>query len=522
MGSTMKERRLEQPAESAESKEEKTMEIPKPVMEASQQLEKENFQAYLAGGCVRDFLLDKKPADWDITTNAKPEEIQKIFPNSIYENQFGTVAVKTESEDPTTKIIEITTFRKEGKYTDKRHPDEITFAETLEEDLSRRDFTINAMAARCAGAKQCEIIDPFGGQKDLKEKTIRAVGNPDERFKEDALRLMRAVRLAARLGFEIEEKTAKAVKDNAGLIEFIAEERIAEELCKLLMAEKAAAGIQKLEETELLKYVLPELREGIGMEQNLHHLYAVFEHNLRSLEYAAQKNFPLDLRLAALLHDIGKSRTRKWENKAQGMKIREGKRGDWTFYGHQMVGARMALEILDRLHFPKKMTEKIVLLIREHMFTYDPDIVTLKGVRRLIRRVGLENIPDLFKVREADRIGSGSPKAWPYRLRHLEAMVEKVKHDPVSPKMLKITGHDVMEVLKIEPGPKIGQLLAILLEEVLDEPKINVKENLLKRIKELGELPENELGGLAEKAKKSAMEAQERIDEEIKKKYFVK
>ncbi len=489
---------------------EKTMEIPKSVLEISKELEEAGFESYLVGGCVRDFLLDRKPKDWDITTKARPEEVQKLFPDNIYENQFGTVGVKVENDDPTVKIVEVTTFRKEGKYTDKRHPDEITFAKNLEEDLSRRDFTVNAMAARCSNGKKCEIVDPFGGQKDLRDKLIRAVGNPDERFKEDALRLMRAIRFSAQLNFEIEKDTAEAIERNAGLIEFIAKERIAEEFIKLVMSDGAVEGIKKMQNLGILKYVLPELEEGVDVKQNKHHIYTVFEHGIKSLEYAVGERMPLDLRLAALLHDIGKSRTKQGEGE------------DSTFYGHQVVGMKMILEILDKFHFPKKITEKIALLVREHMFVYDPEAVSLKGVRRLLRRVGPENIEGLLKLREADRIGSGVPKAQPYRLRYLKAMIEKVKNDPISAKMLAVSGEDAMKILKIEPGPKVGYVLSVLLEEVLDDPEKNLRKNLEARIKDLGKLSDEELKKLGEDSKKSAVEAQERIDNELKKKYFVK
>ncbi|MEK9186686.1 MAG: HD domain-containing protein [Patescibacteria group bacterium] len=519
------------------------MEIPKEIESVSKKIAEAGFESYLVGGCVRDYLLDKKPKDWDFTTNAKPEEILKIFPDSVYENQFGTVGVKTRSENSATALVEVTTFRKEGKYTDKRHPDEITFAKTVEEDLSRRDFTVNAIAIELtsdhrqggAGKRQAtsnktrahvatpmSLIDPFGGQKDLEKKIIRAVGNADERFKEDALRLMRAVRFSAQLGFEIEKDTASAAEKNAGLLEFIAKERIAEELSKLLMTENAADGIRRMSKLGLLKYVVPELEEGVEMEQNKHHIYTVFEHNVRALDYAAQQNFPLELRIASLLHDVGKPRTRVFKSDSRGAKTYRGKKGDWTFYQHQYAGEKMAVEILDRLKFPKKMIEEIALLVREHMFVYDPELVTEKGVRRLVNRVGPENIDNLFSVREADRIGSGVAKAVPYRLRHLKAMIEKVKKDPISVKMLKVNGNDVIKELKIEPGPKVGQILSILLEETLDNPKLNEKEKLIKKIHELNKFSEKELQKMMAAAKKKAANVQKRIDEEVMKKYFVK
>lgn len=483
--------------------------IPKEVLYIAEALTKHKFEAFLVGGCVRDLLLGKSPKDWDIATDARPEEIQKIFPDSVYENSFGTVGVKTDSEDQDLKIVEVTTYRLEGRYTDKRHPDEVKFAKTIEEDLSRRDFTINALALGFTEEKAQRITDPFDGQKDLKAKLIRAVGNPEERFNEDALRLMRAVRFSAQLNFKIEEKTAAALKKRAGLLEFIAKERVRDELEKLIMTENAVKGIDEMRSLGLLKHVLPELEEGIGVGQNKHHVYTVYEHNTKSFEYAVSKNFPLDLRIASLLHDVGKPRTKRGEG------------SDSTFYGHQVVGERMVFEIMDRLRFPKTMAEKVALLVREHMFVYDPETVTLAGVRRLLRRVGTENIDDLFKVREADRIGSGVPKAQPYRLRYLKAMVEKVQKDPISPKMLKIKGDAVMEILKIEPGPRVGRILAVLLDEVLENPEFNAGDKLKERVIELGHLSEQELEGLTAKAKKNAEEAQKRIDDEIKKKYFV-
>ena len=489
------------------------LEIPKEVTAIAETLGKHKYKVYLVGGCVRDLLIGREVNDWDIATDAKPEEIQKIFPDSVYENAFGTVAVKMgiRNQESGIRVVEITTFRLEGKYTDKRHPDEVKFAKTIEEDLGRRDFTINAIAMEVGSGKleKGKLIDPYGGQSDLKEKIIRAVGNPGERFQEDALRLMRAVRFSAQLGFRIEEKTEAAIKKHAGLLEFIAKERIRDELTKTVMSENAVQGILELQKLGLLKYVMPELEEGVGVGQNKHHIYTVFEHNLKSFEYAVKQNFALDVRMASLLHDVGKPRTKQGEGP------------DCTFYSHQVVGERMVLNMLDRLRFPRDMVEKAALLVREHMFVYDPETVTLSGVRRLVRRAGPENMDDLLRLREADRIGSGVPKAQPYRLRYLKAMIEKVQKDPIHPKMLKIKGNDVMEILKIEPGPKVGKVLAVLLDEVLESLGLNQGEILKKRVQELGRFSEKELEKLADKAKENAKEVQQRIDDEIKRKYFV-
>ncbi len=484
--------------------------IPDEILEIGEKFQNNNFQAYLVGGCVRDILLAHKPKDWDIATDAKPEEIQKIFPNSIYENQFGTVGVKTDSKDENLKIVEITTFRLEGKYTDKRHPDEIKFAKTIEDDLSRRDFTVNAFALSLTEGMAQEIIDFFGGQEDLKNKIIRAVGEPEKRFSEDALRLVRAIRFASELDFQIEEKTGEAIKERAGLLEMIAKERIREELVKIIMLDSAAEGVSLLEKFGLLKYMMPELIEGVGVDQNKHHIYTVFEHGLRSLDYAAKNNYSLEIRLAALLHDIGKPKTKRGEGENS------------TFYNHEMVGAKMTLRLLDRLRFPKDLSEKVIHLVRYHLFYYNVGEVTEAGVRRFISRVGVENIDDFIKLRQADRIGSGVPKAVPYKIRHLLFMVEKVKHDPVSPKMLKVGGNDVMKILNIGSSPKIGYILAILLDEVINEPAKNTKKNLEFRIKDLGKLSESELMKLSRKAGERKEEFESGVEKEMKKKYYVK
>ncbi len=473
-------------------------------------LEHAGFEAYLVGGCVRDLLLGRTPKDWDIATNATPDRVQQLFPDSVYENAFGTVGVKTDSEDPTLKIVEVTTYRIEGKYTDMRHPDEVRFAATIAEDLSRRDFTVNAMAMNLhAGAAQ-EIIDPFQGQADLKARVIRAVGDPEARFQEDALRILRAVRFSAQLGFTLDHATEAAMKKYAGLLEAISKERIRDEFMKMIMTDHAHEAIRLMARDGILAYVVKELGEGIDVGQNKHHIYSVFEHNVRALQYAVEQHFDLDVRVASLLHDVGKPRSKRGEGP------------DCTFYGHQVVGERMALQILDRLRFPKDMTERIALLIREHMFVYDPDTVTDAGARRLVRRVGKENLDALFQVREADRIGSGVPKAQPYRLRHLKFRIEKVSKDPVSAKMLKVNGEDVIREAGLTPGPKVGFILAILLEEVLDDPSLNTKEGLIAKVHQLAQLDEAHLQEMAKFARRSADEAQTRIEEEMKKKYFVR
>lgn len=480
--------------------------IPAEVAKAAAELEKAGFSAYLVGGCVRDLILGRDPKDWDITTEAKPEEIQKIFPESVYENNFGTVGVKTESEDTKLKIIEITTFRVEGKYSDKRHPDEVRFAKTLEEDLSRRDFTVNALAMSPKG----DIVDPYGGQKDIKEKVIRTVGNPKARFDEDALRLMRAVRFSSELDFEIDFNTRRAIEEKAGLLEAIAKERIRDELVKVLACDRAAAGIILLEEVDLLRYIMPEVREGLGVGQNKHHIYTVFEHNVRALDYAAKKNYSMEVRMAALLHDVAKP------------KVKKGDGPDSTFYNHDLVGGRMAVQILDNLRFSKEFVEHVAHLVKYHLFYYNVGEVTDAGVRRFLNRVGPEYLDDLIKVREADRIGSGVPKAVPYKLRHLLFMIDKVRRDPISPKMLKVDGKTVMEEAGIPPSAKVGQILAVLLEEVLEDPSRNDKKKLVARVRELNELSEKKLSELASRGREKAEEFESGVEEGLKKRHYVK
>jgi len=477
------------------------MELPNEIQEIIKKLNSSGFQGYAVGGCVRDLLLGKEPKDWDITTNAKPEEIQKLFPEHVYENTFGTVAIKTGSEKPELALVEVTPYRIEGKYTDKRHPDNVKFADKLEDDLSRRDFTVNALAMDIDG----KITDLFNSQKDLRSKVIRTVGGPGERFGEDSLRLLRAVRLATILGFKIEKKTLEAINKNADWLLAISKERVRDEFIKIINSDNAYDGIILLWETGLLKHVVPELLEGVGVEQNLHHIYTVWEHITRALKYASEKNYSIEVRLASLFHDIGKPRSKRGEGRNS------------TFYGHEVIGAKMVAEIMSRLKFPKDQAEKIIKLVRYHMFYYNPEEVTESSVRRLLVKIGLENIEDLIKVREADRIGSGRPKAVPYKLRHLQYIVDKVSHDPISVKMLKVDGEDVMKELNTQPGPKIGLILNYLLAEVVDDPTKNTRECLEQRIHELDKKSPEELRESLEKIEKA-------IDEEEKermKKYYV-
>ena len=481
------------------------MDIPQEVKTILETLQAKGFKAYAVGGCVRDLLLGVEPKDWDITTDANPAQIQEFFPKNFYANDFGTVTVLTGSQISNLQNIEITPFRTESMYEDRRHPGKVEWAKTIEEDLSRRDFTINAMALDLAK----NIIDPFEGQIDLKAKLVRAVREPQERFEEDALRLMRAVRFATVLGFRLEEKTFEAICQKAKNLKDVSAERVRDELMKIVACPRAHKGIELMRETGLLQIVLPELLEGYKVGQNKHHKFDVYEHSLKSLEYADKKDFPTLVKLASLLHDIGKPKTKR----GQGINS--------TFYGHEVVGGRMAARIMERLKFSKKEAEKVVSLVRYHLFYYNAGEVTESSVRRLIRNVGTQNVEDLLLVRQADRIGSGCPKAEPYKLRHLRYIIDKVSQDPISPKMLKLNGNDLMQLLGVAPGPKIGQILDVLLERVIDDPALNDQEILSKMAKELAAMPEKELLSMRAQANKGIDSANEQADKSIKKKHRV-
>lgn len=496
------------------------MKTPEYLNNSIELLEKAGFEAWIVGGCVRDLLMGKAPNDWDLTTSAKPEEVLKVFPTAHYENDFGTVIlpIKNEKEE-VLDVLEITTYRSEEGYVDRRRPDKIVFETELDADLSRRDFTVNALAMRSEKSSLSlnedlkkfvinkngwQIIDLFGGVKDIDKRIIRAVGEPLDRFKEDSLRMMRAVRFTCQLGFKMEEKTERAIVKMAGALKFIARERVAIELIKILKSDRPYEGIMGLHNTKLLQYILPEMESGVGMDQNHHHIFTVFEHGVLALKYCPSTDWRV--RLASLIHDIGKPKTRKIID------------GAATFYNHEYVGAKLANKICKMLKFSAPDTEKITNLVRNHMFYYNVGEVTAASVRRLIKKAGEDNLKDLIDLRIADRLGSGTKKAVPYKLRHLQYMFEKVRHDPVSVKMLKINGNDLMEDLKIQPSPKIGEILDVLLGEVIEDPALNEKEYLSKRAGELNDMDGAELRA---KAKELIEEKNQEEDQKMKKGFRV-
>ena len=453
--------------------------IPSEIQTMYQTFHDAGFNLYLVGGCVRDILQKRTPKDWDLATDATPEEMLKLFPDAFYDNIFGTVGIPVEAlrETEHSGVVEITTFRTEQRYDDRRHPTEIAWGKTIEEDLSRRDFTMNAIAIKFATRNpqfETNIIDPFNGQNDIKNKLIRAVGDPNERFKEDALRLMRAIRFAAQLGFRIEDQTLQAITHDAPLLSEIAGERIRDELLKLLASDYPYEGVMLLKNTGLLHQILPELVEGIGISQKRpgrHHKDDVFTHNVLALKCCPSPD-PI-VRFATLIHDAGKPRV-----------ARSDENGLVIFHNHEVVGARMSYEICNRLHFSKKQREKITKLIRWHMFTVDEHI-TDSAVRRFIRRIGVDNVKDMMDIRVGDRLGGGTQTAESWRLKLFKQRVEEqLAPAPFSINDLAIDGNDIMKELNLEPSRKIGEILHKLFEEVDEDLSKNTKEYLLERIKE--------------------------------------
>ncbi|MDO8582990.1 MAG: HD domain-containing protein [bacterium] len=454
-----------------------TEHIPEEILEVYNKVQKAGFEAYLVGGSIRNLLLKKPVKDWDMTTNATPEQILKIFPHGFYDNKFGTVGVPIDLDNQK-KVVEITTFRTEDGYSDSRHPEKVSWGKSIEEDLARRDFTINSIALEIATSDKRQainLIDPFNGQQDIKDKLIRAVGDPKARFKEDALRLLRGIRIATELSFNIEEKTRIEITTDAPLIEKVSGERIRIELLRILASDSAYEGIMLLKDTKLLEHILPELIEGIGISQvrpGRHHTDDVFTHNILSLKFCPSTD-PI-VRFAAFLHDVGKPKV-----------MGKDEDGLVIFYNHEIAGANIARDICDRLKFSKKEKDKIVNLIRWHMFTVD-EKVSDAGIRRFIRKIGVENVKDMMDLRVGDRLGGGTQTAESWRLKLFKQRIEdQLKPLPFSINDLAIDGNDIIKELKIKPGPKIGEILQKLFLEVDEDLSKNKKELLLKRIKEL-------------------------------------
>lgn len=442
-------------------------ELPKSVKEILEKFDKAGYEIYIVGGAVRDLLMGRATNDWDFTTNAAPDQILKVVPGGLYNNDFGTVF--TDNPDDPERPHEITTFRTEEGYEDFRHPKKVVWGKSLEEDLARRDFTINALALD----KNLKIIDLYGGQKDIDNKLVKAVGNPDERFSEDALRMMRAIRIASELGFTIEDKTFEAIKKNATLINKIAKERVKEELFKLMGSPNPYEGILLFRDSGLMNEILPELEKCFGVEQKSpgrHHIYDVGTHLLMALKFC--KSQDVVTRFATLIHDIGKPQTyRKLDS------------GTITFYNHEMVSTRIAENIADRLRFSKKEKDKLLILVRWHQFTVD-EHQTDSAIRRVLRNVGLENMEDMLALRVADRLGGGARET-SWRLEEFKKRLIEVQKEPFSVKDLKIDGNDIMKELNLKPGPEVGEILQKLFDGVIEKKVENDKEALLKELKSI-------------------------------------
>lgn len=492
--------------------------IPENVSQLCRLLQANGFESYLVGGCVRDTIMKREPKDWDIATNALPEQMVSLFESNnlraVYENDFGTVAVVFEELplESVSRTIEVTTYRTEGEYLDSRHPSELSFVSDITIDLARRDFTVNAIAY---DPEKLVFIDPHQGLKDIESKCLRAVGNPIERFTEDALRIMRCIRFTAQLGFTCDSETLAAAATLIDKLEFVSRERIRDEFIKIINSGSPAMALMLLARMDGMKHLIPELLEGDGCEQKGEHVYDVLNHLLYALQHAADRGFTFDIRLAALLHDIGKPRTRRWDG------TKAGGAGKYTFYGHEVVGAKMSKKILENLKFPRETVERIVNFVRWHMFFSDPEKITLSAVRRLIRNIGPENIWDLMKVRECDRVGMKKVEA-SYRLRTFFAMIEQVINDPIDVKMLKINGDYMISELSMKPGRRMGWILHALLEEVIENPEKNTLEFLVKRTLELDQLSDPDLKELGEQAKETKEEAQEEQVAEFHAKHHVK
>ena len=481
--------------------------VPSEARETCETLKKAGFEAYLVGGCVRDLLLDKEPKDWDITTNANPEQIQALFRETFYENNYGTVGIVTQSENPRLKVIEATPYRIESEYSNARHPDEVRFSDKLSDDLKRRDFTVNAIAYDPISR---EMVDEHEGREDLKRRTIRTVGSAEERFEEDALRLLRAIRISAELDFTISYETTSAIASKAAQLEKISRERVRDEFVRIVESPRPMQALYMAQKLGMLRCIAVDLEHGIGCDQNQAHSYDVFEHNLRALQHAADNKWSLEVRLAALFHDIGKPAVRE----------RSEQKNDWTFHGHDVAGAKITRKLMQSLHFSRETTDNVSNLVRWHMFFSDPDTVTLAAVRRTINRVGKDHIHELLQLRMCDRIGTGRPKEQPFRLRKYMSMVDEALRDPISVSMLGIDGGKLIELGEV-PGPRIGWILHALLEEVLDDPVKNTTEYLENRSLDLAKLADGELKELGEAGKDRKTGEEEREVGKLRKKHHV-
>ncbi len=457
--------------------------------------EERGYEIYLVGGGVRRVLSGQRPINPDLTTNATPQQTQEVLKefDTYYENDFGMVGLKHNDD-----IYEITTFRSEKGYSDFRRPDKVIWGKSLEEDIKRRDFTMNTMVMGRRDGKY-KLIDTQGGLDDFERGIIRTVGNPKERFGEDALRMMRAVRFATTLSFQIEKETLEGIVSQAPVMGKISRERVRDELFKIIKSDYPADGIRLLINTGLMEHIIPELLEGKGVEQTGHHTLDVLDHMIESLRNCPASD-PI-VRLATLIHDIGKPRSKRWKCRSCHAMLKtsdlktdnnlvcrvcgaiQTTRQSSTFYGHEVIGAKMAEKIADDLRLTNNDKKRVVTLVRCHMFNYQKEM-TDAAIRRFIRRVGKENINDVLLLRIGDRKGGGS-KTTNWRLMELQRRIGEQLFEPLQIRDMAVNGEDVMRVLGIKPGPSVGEILKKLFDEVLEDTRKNQRELLLERIKEI-------------------------------------
>ncbi len=465
--------------------------IPEYVQKVGRILTKEGYEAYIVGGALRDIVLGKNPHDYDLASNALPDEMLNMFPKAVSTGaKFGTVVALIQDKYGETHEVEVTTFRSESEYVDGRWPSSVSFVDDIDKDLGRRDFTFNAMALDLSQLKldgreepfQVEIYDPYGGVKDIQKKIVRAVGTPLERFKEDGLRAFKACRMASQLGFDIDEETFEAIKESIPVAAQVSMERVRDEFMKMLInSPKPSIGIELMRKSGLLSLFMPELLEGVGVEQKLFHANDVYKHSLKTCDVAHDS-----VKLAALLHDIAKPRTDM---------------GNGHFYGHDKMGADIAEEIMKRMKFSQSEINRVKILIENHMFHYphikedmtDEEKENIEkhqwsdsAVRRFIQRVGEENIDDLFKLRLADAQSNPSTAFKPEEITILQRRISEVRKQDMALKVtdLKVSGEDLMNI-GIEKGPKMGIILNELLDMVVEDPTLNRKDFLLEKATEL-------------------------------------
>lgn len=447
--------------------------IPEDVLDVFQKLNLQGHQAFMVGGWVRDSLLGRFAKDFDVATDARPEQVQTLFKGFAVPTglKHGTVTVLTKEKTP----VEVTTFRSDGLCSDGRHPDAVRFVQTIEEDLARRDFTMNAIAWDPLAQR---FVDPFRGRFDLDRRLVRAVGDPKERFAEDGLRVMRAIRQACRLGFVIDPATFMAITGAHETFRKVSAERVRDELLKMLDSVKPSWGIRVMLATGLLNIVLPELVPGVGMHQNRFHAHDVFDHVMLALDGARGDAI---LKLAVLLHDVGKPTTRdvRTTNPLWA--------GECSFLRHEMVGAKMAREICGRLKLSNEQTERVVFIVEHHMELHQLSLECSNAtLRRFANRIGAERLPDLFAMAKADMKGMSTDTQRADKTEALRARVDLALKEATAFRIkdLAVNGEDVMSVCNLQPGQAVGERLQKLFTRVIEQPELNTRETLLRLLKE--------------------------------------